>query len=104
MNSTAPGFGGKTLPVSVFECYVLVLTCPNIVVIAVDNILSTKGGLICAQNDPGEPRLCSTEFQKTLTKFLSYEIAHWAQCLNFWSMLRVRLLMLHDMPNDSLDA
>jgi hypothetical protein len=71
MNNTTPDIGGRFLLVALFECCVRIFIFPNMVVMPVDNSLSSKGRLICAEHDAGEQMLCSTPLQKLLTKPLS---------------------------------
>jgi hypothetical protein len=80
-----------------FECCVQVFICPNMVVMAVDNTLSSEGRLICVEHDAGEPRLCSTVLEKLPIKLLSPGVVRWAHCLNFLPMIRVKLLLMHDL-------
>jgi hypothetical protein len=72
------------------------------VVMAVDNTLSRKGRLICVEHDAGEPRLCSTALEKLSTKLLSHGVVRWAHCLIFLPMIRVKQLLMHDLPNGSV--
>jgi hypothetical protein len=102
MNNTTPDIDGKSLLVALFECCMQVFICPNMVVMTVDNTLSSKGRLICVENDAGEPRLCSTVLEKPLTKLLSPGVVCWAHCLNFLPMIRVQLLLMHNLPNGSV--
>jgi hypothetical protein len=101
MSNTTPDIDEKSLLVALFECCVRVFICPNMVVMAVDNTLSSKEFLICAQHNAGEPRLCSTALEKPLTKLLSPGVVRWAHCLNFLP-IRVQLLLMHNPPNGSV--
>jgi hypothetical protein len=69
---------------------------------ALDNTLSSKGRLIYVEHDAGELRLCSTALEKPLTKLLLPGVVYYAHCLNFLPMIRVQLLLMHDLPNSSL--
>jgi hypothetical protein len=102
MNNTTPDTDGKSLLVALFECGVRVFICPNMVVMAVDNTLSSKGSLICVEHGAGEPTLCSTAMEKLLTKLLSPGVVRWAHCLNCLPMIRVKMLLMHDPPNGSV--
>jgi hypothetical protein len=102
MNNTTPDIDGKSLLVALFESGVWVFICPNMIVMAVDNILSSKGRLICVEHDAGKPRLCSTALEKPLTKLLSPGVVRWAHCLNCLPMVRVKMLLMHDLPNGSV--
>jgi hypothetical protein len=97
MNNTTPDIDGKVLLVALFECYVRVFICPNMVVTTVNNTLSSKRRLICVQHDAGTPRLCGTALEKLLIKLLSPGAVRWAHCLNFLPMTRVKMLLMHDL-------
>jgi hypothetical protein len=104
MNNTTPDIDGKSLLAALFECGVRVFICSNMVVMAVDNILSSKGRLTCVENDAGKSKLCSTALEKPLTKLMSPGVVRWAHCLNCLPMIRVKMLLMHDPANGSVSC
>jgi hypothetical protein len=73
------------------------------VVITVDDTLSSKGRLICVERDVGELRL-STALKKLPTELLSHGVVRWAHCLIFLPMMWVKQLLMLDLQNGRLDA
>jgi hypothetical protein len=66
----------ENLLVALLKCCVQVFICPDMVVMAVDNIVSSKGCFICVQLNAGELRLYSTASKKPLIKLLSPGVVH----------------------------
>jgi hypothetical protein len=66
----------KSLVLDLLVCCMRFYICSIMDVMAVDDILSNKGTLICAQHDASKSRLCRTALEIPLTKVRPLEIAH----------------------------